>query len=226
MGTKPSILLVHGLWADGSCWNEIIPTLQAEGYDVIAVQNPLTSLADDVAAVNRALARLEGPTVLVGHSWGGFVISEAGNHTKVKSLVYVAALAPDSGEDFGELTGKVGHVPVEQHFQIEEGFIWVSKEGVQECFAGDLPAEKSAVIYATQGAPSAGVFSSVLKEAAWRKKPSWYVIANDDQTVSPELQYFMSNRMGATTMVLASSHVAMISHPKEVLEQIRAAART
>lgn len=226
MSQIKNIVLVHGFWADASSYGEIIPTLLAEGYEVVAVQNPLTSLADDVAATKRALARIDGQCILVGHSWGGFVITEAGNDDRVSGLVYVAALAPDAGESTVDLLSKYAAAPAAQYFQEQEGFIWLAKEGVQKTFAGDLSTEKSALLYATQTAPSTSVLEAKVDSPAWKNKPSWYVISNNDQTVPPDLQRDAAKRMGATTVVLESSHVSMISHAEGVLNVIRAAANS
>ncbi len=218
-----NIVLVHGFWADGSGYRDIIPTLLAEGYEVIAVQNPLTSLADDVAATKRALNRIEGECILVGHSWGGTVISEVGNDERVSGLVYIAALAPDTGESMIDLMSKYGP-PSSSHIQEQDGFLWISKEGIQEILANDLSAEQTALIYATQTPPSASLPETKIERPAWKQKPSWYIIANNDRAVPPELQRDFSQRMGATTVVLESGHAPMISHSKEVLEVIREAA--
>lgn len=222
MSEVKNIVLVHGFWTDASSYNQVIPTLLAEGYEVIAVQNPLTSLVDDVAATKRALVRIEGQCILVGHSWGGMVITEAGNDERVSGLVYIAALAPDADESMIDLMSK--YVAPSQYFQEQEGFIWISKEGVQRILAGDLPAEQSALIYATQTAPSTSLLQAKVDSPAWKNKPNWYIVANNDQAVPPDLQRDLSERMSATTIVLESSHVAMISHAKEVLDVIREAA--
>lgn len=224
MSKVRNVVLVHGFWADGSSYSQIIPTLLAEGYEVIAVQNPLTSLADDVAATKRALTRIEGQCILVGHSWGGFVITEAGNDERVSGLVYIAALAPDAGESTIDMLSKYKAAPASQYFQEQDGFIWLSKEGVQKTFAGDLSKEQSASIYATQAAPFKSVLEATVDSPAWKNKPSWYIVSSNDQAVSPDLQRDSAKRMGATTTVLESSHVAMISHAKEVLDVIREAA--
>ncbi|MGQ4647285.1 alpha/beta fold hydrolase [Lyngbya aestuarii] len=222
MSKIKNIVLVHGFWSDGSSYSEIISTLSAEGYEVIAVQNPLTSLADDVAATKRVLDRLEGQSILVGHSWGGMVITEIGNDQRVSGLVYIAALAPDAGESMIDLMSKYGSPS--PHFQEQDGFIWISKEGVQKILADDLSAEQIALIYATQTAPSASLLEVKADTPAWKNKPSWYIIANNDRAVPPDLQRKLSKRMRATTVVLESSHCAMISHTKEVLSVIREAA--
>lgn len=224
MSKVQTVVLVHGFWADGSSYGEVISTLLAEGYEVIAVQNPLTSLADDVAATKRALARTEGQCILVGHSWGGFVITEAGNDERVSGLVYIAALAPDAGETAVDMLSRYEAAPASQYFQVQDGFLWLSKEGVQKTFADDLPVGQSALIYATQAAPSTSLLEAKIDFPAWKNKPSWYIVSSNDKTVPPGLQRDSAKRMGATMIALESSHVAMISHAKEVLDVIREAA--
>jgi pimeloyl-ACP methyl ester carboxylesterase len=222
MSKVKNVILVHGFWADGSCYREIIPMLLAEGYKVIAVQNPLTSLADDIATTRRALDRIEGNCLLVGHSWGGFVITEVGNDERVSGLVYIAALAPDTGESMVDLMSKYG--TPSPHFQTQNGFVWISQAGVAEVLANDLSAEKQALIYATQTPPSASLPETKANAPAWKNKPSWYVIASNDKSVPPELQQNLSQRMIATTITIESSHLPMMSHPQEVFELIQAAA--
>ncbi|MEL7035361.1 MAG: alpha/beta hydrolase [Cyanobacteria bacterium J06592_8] len=222
MSKIKNIVLVHGFWADGSCYRDIIPTLLAEGFEVIAVQNPLTSLADDAAATKRTLNRIDGQCILVGHSWGGTVISEVGNDERVSGLVYIAAMAPDTGESLMSLMSKYGDSS--PHIQEEEGFLWISKAGIKETFASDLLAEQIALIYATQTPPSASLPETKIENPAWKHKPSWYLIANQDLAIPPELQREFSVRMQAKTVVVESSHVPMISHTQEVLKMIREAA--
>ncbi|RPH85541.1 MAG: alpha/beta hydrolase, partial [Chroococcales cyanobacterium metabat2.561] len=164
-----NIVLVHGFWADGSSYNQITAQLLAEGYAAIAVQNPLTSLADDVAATKRVLNRIEGQCILVGHSWGGMVITEAGNDEKVSGLVYIAALAPDAGESMVDLFSE--YEKPSQYFQEQEGFIWISQEGIEKILANDLPAEKAALIYATQTPAAASLLTAKTTTTAWRNKP-------------------------------------------------------
>lgn len=217
---KINIVFVHGLWADGSGWNGVIPTLFEEGYEVVSVQNPLTTLEDDVLATQKVLARLEGPVVLVGHSWGGAVITVAGNDPKVKALVYVAALAPDEGESLGELSEKY---PTEasQHLEIADGLIWMSLEGMQKHFAGDLPEKQTTIMYATQGPASLALFGAKVTAPAWKQKPCWYIIAKNDHTINPDLELLFANRMDAIITELESSHVPMLSQPEAVLNVIR-----
>ncbi len=225
MNAKPTIVLVHGLWADGSSWSKVITPLVDQGFKVIAVQNPTTSLEDDVAATNAAIERTEGEVILVGHSWGGFVITEAGAHPRVKGLVYVAAFAPDTGETVPKLSENAPPTKLSDFLKETKGLLTVSKEGVAEAFAGDLPKQEQEVIYAVQQPASPKVFAGVGKHAAWKTKPSWYVVAAKDKTINPQLEEWMAKRAKAKTTVLDASHVAMVSKPKEVLEVILEAAK-
>ena len=220
--TKPSIVFAHGLWADGSCYRKVIPTLQAEGHEVVSAQNSLDTLEGDVAAVRRALGRVSSPAILVGHSQGGTIITHAGTDARVAGLVYIAALAPDEDETATSLQGKFPTTDVFGHIEVAEGRIWLLPDGI-ECFAGDLSADEQQLVWATQGVPAADLFDQKLPGAAWKSKPSWYVLANNDRTVNPELQRFVSQRMGATVYAIDSSHVAMLSHPDVVLDAIRTA---
>lgn len=222
MSNVRNILLVHGFWADASCYSELIPLLLAEGYQVIAVQNPLTSLEDDIAATKRALDHIKGDCILVGHSWGGFVITTVGNDKRVAGLVYIAALAPDAGESMIDLMSKYGSPS--PHFQEQNGFVWVSKEGVDEVLASNLSEERKALIHVTQTTPSTALTEVKASSPAWRDKPSWYVLTTNDKAVPLDLQRDMSQRMNAKTVTVESSHFPMISHPKAVLEVIREAA--
>jgi pimeloyl-ACP methyl ester carboxylesterase len=223
--TKPSIVFAHGLWADGSCYSKVIPTLQAEGHEVVSAQNCLDSLEGDVAAVRRALGRVSSPAVLVGHSQGGTIITHAGTDDRVAGLVYIAALAPDEDETASSLQAQFPTTDVFNYIEIAEGRIWLLPDGI-DCFAGDLSEEEQKLVWATQGVPSADLFDQKVPGAAWKSKPSWYVLANDDRTVNPELQRFVSERMGATVYAVDSSHVPMLSHPNVVLDAIRAAANS
>lgn len=211
-----NVVLVHGAWADGSCWTEVIPRLQAQGFNVTAVQNPLTSLADDVAATKRVLAMQDGPTVLVGHSYAGMVITEAGVDPKVTSLVYLAARAPDANEDFNALAATYPTAPVRAGIQKHDGYLWLSEDAFVKHFAGDLPKERARVLYATQQPVSETLFAGRTTVAAWRSKPSFYAVSARDETTTPDLERFLAKRMNATTIELAASHVSMISHPKEI----------
>ena len=219
---KVSIVFVHGLWADGSCWNEVAPSLIAEGHEVISVQNPLSTLADDVAATQRAFAKLEAPIVLVGHSWGGVVITAAGSNPKVKALVYVAAFAPDANETIGELT-QAYPAALLQHLEFVDGYLWLTREGIQKHFAADLSEKQWELIHYTQGPAAALLLGEKMTSPAWKEKSSWYIIAKNDQAISPVLQDIMAKRIGAKITELETSHVPMMSKPEEVLKVIREA---
>jgi len=226
MNTKPAIVFVHGLWADGSCWNKVINPLVDKGYKVISVQNPTTSLEDDVATTKRAIDRANGNVVLVGHSWGGSVISEAGADPHVKALVYIAAFAPDKGETAASLTESVAPTILSSFIQNANGYLTVSREGVAKAFAGDLSPKEQDVVYAVQQPASQRVFGDVGVNAAWKTKPSWYVVASEDNAINPELEKRMAQRANAKTTILKSSHVAMLSKPNEVLDVILDAAKS
>ena len=219
-----NVVLVHGAYADGSSWAEVIGRLQAAGLRATAVQNPLTSLADDVEATRRILALQDGPTVLVGHSWAGTVISQAGVDPKVSALVYVAARAPDAGEDYGALAAKFPKPPASAGLIASEGFAQLSEDAFLNFFAGDVDPAKARVLYALQGRISTTLFAGRTTAAAWKSKPSWYAISKNDKTTAPELQRFLAERMKAKTIELESSHVSLISHPKEITELILEAA--
>jgi len=222
--TKPSIVFCHGIWADGSCFNKVIPTLQADGHQVIAAQYGLDSNEGDVATVKRTLGRLSSPAILVGHSYGGSVITAAGTDDRVVGLVYIAALAPDAGETSQSQQEKFPGTDVFSHIEVADGRVWMLPDGV-ECFAGDLPEEEQKVVWATHYAPAADLFSRNAAGTAWKSKPSWYIVAKNDRTVHPELERFVAKRMGATTYELESSHVAMLSQPERVIDVIRTAAK-
>ena len=217
--TQPvkNIVLVHGAFADGSSWAKVIAILQAKGYNVTAVQNPLTSLADDVAATNRALALQKGPVILVGHSWAGAVITEAGVDPKVAGLVYVAAFAPDADEIIGDL-GK--NYPPPPSFVAPiidaQGFMSLSSEAIVKHFARDLPQGEARVVAATQTPIATSAFGAKVSNVAWKTKPSWYIVARKDQAIDPDEQRFFAKRMKATTTELQTSHVPMLAKPKDV----------
>ena len=219
-----NVVLVHGLYADGSSWIEVIPYLQRAGLQVTAVQNPLTSLADDVAATRRVLALQDGPTVLVGHSFAGTIISEAGNDPKVSALVYVAARAPDAGEDFAALAAKFPKPPASAGVIKQDGFFWLSEEAFLRDFAGDVEPSKARALYAVQGRGAVALPNTKTTTAAWRVKPTWYQVSTEDRTINPELERFLAKRMNATTVELGSSHVSLVSHPKEIADLILLAA--
>jgi pimeloyl-ACP methyl ester carboxylesterase len=220
--TKPSVVFVHGIWADGSSFSKIIPTLQAEGHEVIAAQYGLDTLAGDVAAVKSALARVSSPAILVGHSYGGTLITAAGTDPRVAGLVYIAALAPDTDETSQSLQAKFPVTDVFSYVEVADGRAWMRPEGVK-CFAGDLPEQEQKLVWATHAAPAADLFNQKVEGTAWRSKPSWYIVAKNDRTVQPELERFVATRMGATTYELDSSHVPMLSNPTFVIDVIRAA---
>ncbi len=218
-----NVVLVHGAWADGSSWAEVISRLQAAGLHVTSVQNPLTSLADSVAATRRALALQDGPTVLAAHSWGGTVISEAGADPKVIALVYVAARAPDAGEDFVALSGKFPTMPVRAGVQERDGFSNLSEDAFLRYFANGVARDKAEVLYAEQEPAAVSLFGRRTTVAAWRSKPSWYAVSKLDRTISPDLERFLAARMKATTVELEAGHLSLVSHPQEITELILAA---
>ena len=220
---KPSIVFCHGLWADGSCFSKLIPPLQADGHQVIAAQYGLDTPEGDVETVIRTLGRVNSPAILVGHSYGGSVITAAGTDDRVAGLVYIAALAPDADETSQTLQDKFPTTDVFGHIEVADGRIWLLPDGI-DCFAGDLPEAEKQLVWATQCVPDAGLFSRNAKGVAWRSKPSWYIRATQDHTVHPELERFVAERMGATTSNVDSSHVPMLSHPDVVLDVIRTAA--
>ena len=220
-----NIVLVHGAWADGSCWSKVIPLLEAKGFHVVAVQNPLTSLADDVAATQRALAALDGPAILVGHSYGGSVITQAGDDPKVAGLVYVSAYAPDAGQSTASLSNTYPPAPLSTQLTSDAyGCLTITPTGVYEDFAQDLPLVERQVLLDTQGPTVSAAFSAALSVAAWRSKPSWFVVAADDRAIPPALEMAEAAEMKATTLTLRSSHLAMLSHPLEVARIIEQAA--
>ena len=221
--TKPSVVFAHGLWADGSCFGKLIPTLQAEGHEVVAAQNSLDTLKGDVAAVTRALGRVRSPAILVGHSFGGTVITAAGTDDRVAGLVYIAALAPDEDETSQSQQAKFPTTDVFAHIEVADGRIWLKPDGIA-CFAGDLSEQEQKLVWATQGVPDADLFNQRMDGTAWRSKPSWYIVAKNDRTVHPDLERFVAKRMGATIYEIDSSHVPMLSRPKLVMDVIRTAA--
>jgi len=220
-----NIVLVHGAWADGSSWTKVIPLLEERGLHVVAVQNPLSSLADDVAATKRIIDAQDGPVVLVGHSYGGAVISEAGNNPKVARLVFVAAFGPDTGESVGTTAKDFAPAPVGPEVKpIEDGFLVLTRKGVSDDFAQDLTAGEKQVLFATQAPTSGSVFGASMSDAAWRHKQSFYVVAENDRMINPEYERFAAKRMGAKILALPTSHVPMLSRPKEVAAFIAEAA--
>src|SRR6516225_6367496 len=225
---KPTIVLVHGAFADGSGWQKVIPILQSDAYPVIAVQNPLTSLPDDVATTKRVIDAQKDPVVVVGHSYGGAVITEAAaGNPNVKALVYVAAFAPEPGEPLGG--------PVEEKFArpalnsaivpAAGGFLYIDRAKFHDDFCKDLSAADARVMAATQKPLNGSVFGASVAQAAWKTVPSWYIVSSQDQAINPELERFYAKRMGAKTTELKSSHVSFLSHPNEVVRIIVEASR-
>lgn len=221
--TKPSIVFAHGLWADGSCFSKLIPTLQAEGYQVASSQHSLDTPEGDVATLLRTLGRVSSPAILVGHSYGGSVITAAGTDDRVAGLVYIAALAPDETETSQSQQGQFPVTDIFSHIEVADGRIWLLPSGTAY-FAGDLPEQEQKLVWATQATPAPDLFSRNAPGTAWKSKPSWYIVAENDHTVHPELERFAAKRMGATTYEVDSSHVPMLSQPGLVLDVIRAAA--
>ncbi len=223
---KTSVVLVHGAFADGSSWNKVIAQLQKQHREVIAVQLPLTSLKDDVAATRRAIARAHGDVVLVGHSWGGTVISEAGNAARVKSLVYVAAFAPDSGQSTADLAGSYPAPPGSAGIaKTADGYLYLPPKAVREDFAPDINAAEQSTLTATQGPIRAEAFAEKVTHAAWRDKPSWYVVSKNDRMIDPALERAMAKMIHAKATEVAASHVSMVSHPEEIARTIEQAVK-
>jgi pimeloyl-ACP methyl ester carboxylesterase len=219
-----NVVLIHGLFADGSCWLDVIARLQAKGLRATAVQNPLTSLQASVEATREVLSWQDGPTALVAHSFGGMVLTEAGVDPKVSAVVYVAARAPDAGEDYQALASKYPTPPA------TAGIIWsndygrLSEEAFLRDFAGDVPAEKARVLYAVQAPFKRSLLADKSTQAAWRSKPSWYAVSTEDRTINPDLQRFMAKRMGARTIEVKASHVSLISQSDTIAQLILEAA--
>src|SRR5258708_7327603 len=222
--SKPSIVFCHGLWADGSCFNKLIVPLQAEGYECIAAQYGLNSTAEDVALVKATIGRVSGPVILVGHSYGGTVITGAVTDDRVAALVYICALAPEADETSQTQLSNFPTTDVFSHIEVVDGRIWLRPEGTKY-FCGDLSEQEQKLVWATQGVPQPDLFNAKAGGTAWKSKPSWYIVANNDRTVPPDLERFSAKRMGATTYAVDSSHVPMLSHPGLVIDVIRAAAK-
>ena len=220
-----NVILVHGAWADGSSWSKIIPLLTAKGLNVTAVQLPLTSLADDVATVKRALALETGPVVLVGHSYGGAVITEAGNDPKVTALVYVAAFAPDAGQSAGSLGASVPPVPLGTEVRPDsQGFLKLTKTGVYEDFAQDVTMAEKLELYAAQAPTNGKALGGTISLPAWRSKASWYIVAAEDRAISPTLEAAMAKTIQAKTTTIKGSHLIMLSKAPAVAAVIEDAA--
>jgi pimeloyl-ACP methyl ester carboxylesterase len=216
-----NIILVHGLWADGSIWSKIVPRLHAKGLRVSCVQIPLTSVADDVVATQRMVNAQDGPVLLVGHSYGGAVITEVGVNPNVAGLVYIAAFAPDEGESLAQMAQPFGASPAFSQVEpIEDGYVLLSGTGIRAAFAQDLSSDEQEILNATQRPVQSAVFRSAIRGAAWRTKPSWFIVALNDRTISPELQRMTAERMSAKVLTLATSHVPMLAKPEEVAEFI------
>jgi pimeloyl-ACP methyl ester carboxylesterase len=218
------VVLVHGAWADGSSWEKVIPILQAAGLHVTAVQNPLTSLADADAETRRVLAQQDGPTVLVGHSWSGTVVSDTGNDPKVSALVYVAARAPDAGEDFVALSGKFPTMPVRAGVETHDGETTLTEDAYIRYFANEIPHKQAEVLFAEQEPTATSLFGDRTTVAAWHDKPSFYAVSRQDMTIAPELERFLAERMHAATIEVNAGHLSMVSQPQAIANLILEAA--
>jgi pimeloyl-ACP methyl ester carboxylesterase len=227
MNGQPNILLVHGAWADGSCWSDVVAQLQARGYSVTAPQFPETSLADDVARLRQVLDLLNGPTLVVGHSYGGQIMTALGEETSnVVGLVYIAAFGLDHGETIGALLQAGPPTPALAHLKIDSrGFAWLPEDDFVGHFAADIDPRKAKVMYAVQQALSASTLEDVMGVPAWKALPTWYLVAADDQAIPPDAERAFAKRMGATTVEIQSNHCAMVSHPNEVVDLVETAAR-
>lgn len=225
MSQSVTAVLVHGAWANAACWSKVIPLLQAAGLSSVAVQLPLTSLEDDAAAVNRALALIEGPVVLVGHSYGGVVATATGNDSHVQSLVFVAAFAPDEGESAGSLGAGADPAPLGAEIRPDsQGFLKLTRTGIDESFGQDLTEDERLLAFVTQGPTAAKALGDTVSKPAWKSKPSWYVVAEQGGAIQPSLQHKMADRAKSQKVSVVSSHLVMLSHPQKVSEAILAAA--
>jgi pimeloyl-ACP methyl ester carboxylesterase len=226
MEDQPNIVLVHGAWADGSSWSAAIERLQAAGYRVTAPQFPLTKLADDVARLRRVLTRQHGPTILVGHSYGGQIITALGEDApNVVALVYIAGFALDEGESIAALLGQGPPTPAIAHLDTDEqGFAWLPEDDFVNHFAADVDPSKARVMHAVQQPLHVSAWEETMGTPAWKSLPSWFLVADGDQTIPPDAERQFSARMGATTTEVATNHVAMVSHPEEVVTMIETAA--
>jgi pimeloyl-ACP methyl ester carboxylesterase len=221
-----NIVLVHGAFADGTSWSKIIPLLDAKGYHVVAVQNPLTSLADDVAATRRIIALQDGPVILAGHSWGGAVITQAGDDPKVAGLVYVAAYSPDAGESANDSSGPFGVTEGQKQIRVDkEYFAYMTPEGIINHFAQGLAMEERKLVLAVQGQSYGPMFDEKLTVAAWKTKPSWVIISSNDQMLPPAMEEANAKKLNASATTLPTCHVAMLEKPVEVAAVIDDAAR-
>ena len=228
MSDRPNIVLVHGAWADGSCWSGVIERLQAQGFQVRAPQFPLTSLADDVARLRQVLEFQDGPTIVVGHSYGGQIMTALGEEApNVVGLVYVAAFGLDQGESLGALLSGGPPTPALAHmFNDSRGFGWLSEDDFVDHFAGDVDATWARVMYAVQQPIALSAFEDTMGVPAWKSLPSWYLVSQNDEAIPPDAERMFASRMGATTIEVPSSHVAMVSHPMDVANLIETAAET
>ena len=226
MNTRPNIVLIHGAWAEGSCWSGVIERLQADGYHVTAPQFPLTTQADDVARLRQVLDLQDGPAIVVGHSYGGQIITALGaDAPNVAGLVYIAAFGLDQGESLAALLSQGPVTPALAHLLIDkQGFGWLSEDDFVNHFAGDVDPVKAAVMYAVQQPIAMSIFEEAMGVPAWKTLPSWYLVATDDQALPPDAERLFATRMGAATVEIPSSHVAMVSHPDEVAQLIETAA--
>jgi pimeloyl-ACP methyl ester carboxylesterase len=225
---RPNIVLVHGAWADGSCWSGVIERLQAEGFQVRAPQFPLTSLADDVARLRQVLDFQDGPTIVVGHSYGGQIMTALGpDAPKVLGLVYIAAFALEEGESLGALLSQGPVTPSLAHlFTDSRGFGWLSEDDFVNHFAADVDPTRARVLYAAQQPLASSAFTDVMGTPAWKSLPTWYLVAQNDEAIPPDAERQFATRMGASTVEIPSSHVAMVSHPVEVAQLVEKAAET
>jgi pimeloyl-ACP methyl ester carboxylesterase len=227
MAALPNIVLVHGAWADGSCWSNVIERLQADGYKVTAPQLPETSLADDVAKVRRVLTRQSGPTVLAAHSYGGQVITSLGTDApNVVGLVYIAGFGLDEGESIGALLAQGPPTPAVANIDVDsENFAWIPEDDFLAHFAADIDPIKANVMYAVQQPLTMSAFDDVMGTPAWKSLPSWYLVAKNDEVIPPDGERQFAERMGADTIEVESGHCAMVSHPEETHERIVTAAK-
>ena len=225
MSALRNIVLVHGAWADGACWSDVIERLQADGYRVTAPQFPLTSLADDVARLRQVLAHQDGPTIVAGHSYGGQIVTALGSDAPgVVGLVYVAAFGLDEGESLGALLSQGPTPPALVHQSVDDaGFVWLSEDDFTNHFAADVDPGQSKVMFALQQPLAASTFNDVMGVPAWRSLPCWYLVATQDEAIPPDAERMFANRMDASTVEVATSHVAMVSHPQDVAQLIQTA---
>ena len=227
MTALPNVVLVHGAWADGSCWDGVIERLQADGYNVMAPQFPESSLADDVARLRQVLVRQDGPTLVVAHSYGGQIMTALGTDApNVVGLVYIAGFGLDEGESIGQLLGQGPPTPALTHLEFDQrGFAWLAEEDFVGHFAADVQRTKAKVMYAVQQPLAGSTFQDVMGQPAWKSHPTWYMVAANDEVIPPDAERQFAARMGASTIEIQTSHVAMVSHPDEVVDLIKRAAQ-